>query len=98
MKIKKKEDQNVDTLILLRKENKIPMGGVTETKCGAETERKGHPKTAPPGDPSHIVTKPRHYCGCQQVLADRSLIQLSLEGLYQYLTNTEVDALSQPLD
>jgi hypothetical protein len=28
----------VDTLILLRRGNKIPMKGVTETKCEAETE------------------------------------------------------------
>ena len=38
MKLKKKEDQSVNTLILLRRRNKIPMGGVTETKCGAGTE------------------------------------------------------------
>jgi hypothetical protein len=38
MKLKKKEDQSVDALVLLRRGNKIPMGGVTETKCGAETE------------------------------------------------------------
>jgi hypothetical protein len=38
MKLKKKEDQSVDSLILLRRRNKIPMEGVTETKCGAETE------------------------------------------------------------
>jgi hypothetical protein len=38
MKFKKKEDQSVDTLILLRMGNKIPMEGVTETKFGAETE------------------------------------------------------------
>jgi hypothetical protein len=38
MKLKKKEDQSVDTLILLRRGNKIPMEGVTETKFGAETE------------------------------------------------------------
>ena len=36
----RKEDQSVDTLVLLRRENKIPMGGNTETKCGAETEGK----------------------------------------------------------
>jgi hypothetical protein len=36
----KKEDQSVDTLVLLRKGNKISMGGDTETKCGTETERK----------------------------------------------------------
>jgi hypothetical protein len=31
MKLKKKEDQSVDILILLRRGNKIPMGGVIET-------------------------------------------------------------------
>jgi hypothetical protein len=40
MKLKKKEDQSVDTLVLLRRGNKMPMGGVTETKCGAETKGK----------------------------------------------------------
>jgi hypothetical protein len=34
----KKEDQSVDTLILLRRGNKIPMEEVAETKFGAETE------------------------------------------------------------
>jgi hypothetical protein len=38
MKLKKKEDQNVDTSFLLRMGNKIPMEGVTETK--AETEER----------------------------------------------------------
>jgi hypothetical protein len=36
----KKEDQNVDTLFLLKMGNQIPMEGVTETKFGAETEGK----------------------------------------------------------
>jgi hypothetical protein len=36
----KKEDQSVDTLVLLGRGNKIPMGGDSETKCGAETEGK----------------------------------------------------------
>jgi hypothetical protein len=35
MKLKKKEDQSVDISILLRSGYKIPMEGVTETKCGA---------------------------------------------------------------
>jgi hypothetical protein len=39
MKLKKKENQNVDTSFLLRIGNKIPMERVTETKFGAE--RKG---------------------------------------------------------
>jgi hypothetical protein len=38
MRIKKKEDQSVDTSFLLRIGNKIPMGGFTETKFGAETK------------------------------------------------------------
>ena len=37
MKLKKKEDQSVDTSILLRRGNKIPMVEVTETNCGAQT-------------------------------------------------------------
>jgi hypothetical protein len=32
MKLKKHEDQSVNTLVLLRKGNKIHMGGATETK------------------------------------------------------------------
>jgi hypothetical protein len=38
MKLKKNEDQSVDTLPLLRLGNKIPMEGVTETKFGAVTK------------------------------------------------------------
>jgi hypothetical protein len=40
-KIRKKEDQHVDTLFLRRIGNKIPMEGVTETKFGAKM--KGWP-------------------------------------------------------
>jgi hypothetical protein len=35
MKLKKKEDQSVDTSIPLRRGNRIPTEGVTETKCGS---------------------------------------------------------------
>jgi hypothetical protein len=38
MKLKKKENQSVDTSNFLRKWNKIPIEGVTETKYRAETE------------------------------------------------------------
>jgi hypothetical protein len=38
MKLKNKEDQSVDTSILLESWNKMPMEGVTETKFRAETE------------------------------------------------------------
>jgi hypothetical protein len=40
MKLKKKEDQSMDTLVLLRSGHKIPMGGDTEKKCEAEPEGK----------------------------------------------------------
>ena len=38
MKFKRKEEQSVDSLSLLRRGNKMPMKGVTETKFRAETE------------------------------------------------------------
>jgi hypothetical protein len=38
MKLKKQEDQSVDTSILHRRGNKILMEGVTESKFGAETK------------------------------------------------------------
>jgi hypothetical protein len=38
MKLEKNEDQSVDTLPLLRMENKTHMEGVTDTKIGAETK------------------------------------------------------------
>ena len=40
MKLKKREDQSVDTTVLLRRGNRIPMGGDTEMMCRAETEEK----------------------------------------------------------
>jgi hypothetical protein len=48
MKLTKKEEQSVDTSFLLGKGYKTPMEGVTETKCGAETEGMTIQ------DPSHI--------------------------------------------
>jgi hypothetical protein len=40
MKLKKKEDQSVDTSPLLRTGNNIPREGCTETKFGAEKEER----------------------------------------------------------
>ena len=40
MKIKKKEDQSVSALVLLRKGNKILTGANMGAKCRAETYRK----------------------------------------------------------
>jgi hypothetical protein len=75
MKIKMKEDQGVDVSVLLRRGNKMPMGGIMETKSGTETEGKAIQRL------THLEIQPifklRHYCGCQQVLADRSLTAFS---------------------
>jgi hypothetical protein len=40
MKLKKKEYHSVDTSVLLRRGNKIPIGRNTETTFGKETEGK----------------------------------------------------------
>jgi hypothetical protein len=53
LKLKNKEDKSVDTLFLLRRGNKITMGGDRETKYGAETEKKATQRLSP-RDPSHI--------------------------------------------
>ena len=55
MKLRKKEDQSVDVSVLLRRGNKILMGGDTDTKCGAETEGMTIQRlTALTLEPSHI--------------------------------------------
>jgi hypothetical protein len=62
MKLKKKEEQSVDTSVFLRKGNKMHIGGATETKCGAETEGK-----AIQGLP-HLGIHPIHSCQSQTLL------------------------------
>jgi hypothetical protein len=44
MKLKKMEDQSMDTSVPFRRENKILMGRNMETKCGAEVEGKATQK------------------------------------------------------
>ena len=53
MKLKKKKDQSVDTLILLRRGNKISTEGVTKKKVWSRPWKNDHPETAPLGDPSY---------------------------------------------
>ena len=98
MKIKKKEDRSVDTLILLRRENKIPMGGVAETKFGAETEGMTIQKLRHLG--IHSINN--HQTQTLRQMPTRACwqepdIAVSWEAL-QCLANTEVDAHSHPLD
>jgi hypothetical protein len=54
MKLKKKEEQSVVVLVLLRRGDKTPMKEVTEKKYGAETEGKTIQTLPHRGDPYHI--------------------------------------------
>jgi hypothetical protein len=74
MKLKKKEDQSVDTLFLLKMGNNVPMKGVAETKLGAKTEERPSRDCFTQGFIPCTTTKPRHYCIYQQDFADRTLI------------------------
>jgi hypothetical protein len=71
---------------------KIFKGGNMETKDGAETEVRPSRDCPTCRFIPHADAKPRHYCGCQQVLAERGLIKLSPGRLYLILANTEADA------
>jgi hypothetical protein len=74
MKFKKKEDQSVDTLFLLRMGNKIPMEGVTETKFRADKEGRTIQRLPHPGiHPiyNHQTQTPLHML---ESFADRTLI------------------------
>jgi hypothetical protein len=74
MNLKKKEDQSVDTLILLRRGNKIPMEGVTETKFGAETEGMTMQRLPHLGIHPTSNHQTETLGRCQQVLSVRSQI------------------------
>jgi hypothetical protein len=74
MKLKKKEDQSVDTSFLLRIGNKIPMDGVTETKFGAEPEGMTIQRLHHLGIHTINNHQTQTLGRCQQEPADRSLI------------------------
>ena len=72
MKLKKKEDQSMGILVLLRREKKYPWEEIqTVEKRLMERPSRECPTW---GSIPYTFTKPRHYCGCQQALADRNLI------------------------
>jgi hypothetical protein len=70
VKLKKKEDQSVDTKSFLEGGTKYPWEELQ--RQSVEQRVKDRPSRDCPtwGSIPYIVTKPRHYCGCQQVLAD----------------------------
>ena len=54
MRLRKKKDQNVDALVLLRRENKTLRGGNTRSNIGAGIEEKNHLEAASPWDLPHM--------------------------------------------
>jgi hypothetical protein len=89
----------MDTTILLRRGNKIPMEEeVTETKFREDIEGMTIQRLPYPGIHPLNNHQTQTLLRCQQKLADRTLIELSPKRLYQCLTNTEVDAHSHLLD
>jgi hypothetical protein len=97
MKPKKTGDQHVDASVLFRRVNKIITRGKMETKCGAELKERPSRDCPIWGSIPYTATKPRCYCGSREGFADRRLIWLSPERLFQSLTNSEEEASGQPL-
>jgi hypothetical protein len=74
MKLMEKENHSVDASVLLRGGNQITLEELQ--RQSVEQRLKERPSK---GCPTwefipYTVLKPRHYCGYQQVLADRNLI------------------------
>jgi hypothetical protein len=65
MKLKKKENQSVDTLVFLRRGTKYPWKELQMQSV--EQRLKERPSRNCPtwGSIPYIVPKPRHYCGYQ---------------------------------
>jgi hypothetical protein len=85
MKLRKKEDQSVDILVLLVRQNKIPNERVTETKCGAETEGMTIQGPEVPEDLSHIQSPNTNTV----VDANKCLLK---EACYSYLLKGSTSA------
>jgi hypothetical protein len=73
-KLKKKEDQNVGILVLLRGGTKYPWEEIQRQSVEQRLKERPSRDCLTWGFIPYTVTKHRHYCRCQQVLADRSLI------------------------
>jgi hypothetical protein len=82
MKLKKKEDQKVwIPWSFLEGGTKYPREKIQ--RQSVEQRLKERPSRNCPtwGSIPYTVTKPRHYCGCQQVLAGRSLVYLAFNSV-----------------
>jgi hypothetical protein len=73
MKLKKKEEPSVDTCSFLEWGTKYPWKEL-QRKSSELRQKEGSSKDCPTqASFLYTTTKPRHYCICQEDLADRTL-------------------------
>jgi hypothetical protein len=74
MKLKKKEDQSVSAAVLLRRGRKYSQEEIWKQSVEQRLKER-RSRDCPTWEfIPYRITKPRCYCGYQEVLADRSLI------------------------
>jgi hypothetical protein len=83
-KLKKKEDQRRKTKVWILRSfleggTKYPCEEIQRQSVDQRLKERPFRDCPTLGSIPYTVAKPRHYCGCQQVLADRNLIELSPE-------------------
>ena len=95
MKLKKKEEQSLNILVFLRRGNKIPTEGDTETKCGAASEGKNMWRLPHLGINSiYSLQNPDTIVDAHKSLLTGTAYSCYMGGM----TNTEGATISQPLN
>jgi hypothetical protein len=74
VKLKKKEDQSTNALVLVRRVNKYSREEIWRQSVEQILKERLSRDCPTWGFIPYTVTKLRHCCGCQEVLADRRLI------------------------
>jgi hypothetical protein len=74
LKLKKKVDQSVGALKLLRRGPKYSQEEICRQSVEQRLKERPSRHCLDWGSILYTAIKPRHYCGCQGVLADRMLI------------------------
>ena len=73
MKLKKKEEGSMDTLILLEVGIEYPQEEIQRQSVEVRLSKRPSRDCSSQGSISYTVTMPRYHCVCQQVRADRRL-------------------------
>jgi hypothetical protein len=74
VKLKKKEDQSLDTSFLLRMGKKYPWKELQRQSLELRWKERPSRECPTRGFIPYTITKPRHYCIFQKDFADRTLI------------------------